>query len=65
MNIKIVVHEAEEGGFWGEAPALPGCASQGDTLEELMANMREAIEGWLAADIPAPRPGERIVEIAV
>lgn len=67
MNIKIVVHQAEEGGFWGEAPALPGCASQGDTLEELMANMREAIEGWLAADVPEPRPGsgERIVEIAV
>lgn len=67
MNIKIVVHEAEEGGFWGEAPALPGCASQGDTLEDLMANMREAIEGWLAADVPEPRPGsgERIVEIAV
>lgn len=52
MNIKIVVHEAEEGGFWGEAPALPGCASQGETLEELMANMREAIEGWMAADRP-------------
>jgi len=49
MNIKIVVHEAAEGGFWGEAPALPGCASQGETLEELMANMREAIEGWMAA----------------
>ncbi len=65
MNIKIVVHEAEEGGFWGEAPALPGCASQGDTLEELMVNMREAIEGWLATDMPQPRPGERIVEIAV
>jgi len=67
MNIKIVVHEAEEGGFWGEAPALPGCASQGDTLDELMANMREAIEGWMAADVPVPSPGsgERVVEIAV
>ena len=67
MKIKIVVHEAEEGGFWGEAPALPGCASQGDTLEELMANMREAIEGWLGADVPTPPPssGQRVVEIAV
>lgn len=53
MNIKIVVHEAE-GGFWAEAPALPGCASQDESLDELMANMREAIEGWLAADVPAP-----------
>ena len=67
MNIKIVVHEAEEGGFWGEAPALPGCASQGETVDELMANMREAIEGWLAADVPPPAPGsrERVLEIAV
>ena len=67
MNIKIVVHEAEEGGFWGEAPALPGCASQGESLDELMANMREAIEGSLATDVPAPRPGsrEQILEIAV
>lgn len=65
MNIKVVVHEAEEGGFWGEAPALPGCASQGETLDELMANMREAIEGWLAVDVPAPGAGERVLEIAV
>lgn len=67
MKIKLVVHEAEEGGFWAEAPALPGCASQGDSLDELMANMREAIEGWLAADIPSPAPGsrDRVLEIAV
>lgn len=67
MNIKIIVHEAEEGGFWAEAPALPGCASQGDSLEELLANMREAIEGCLSIDIPAPvaGSGERVLEIAV
>ena len=67
MNIKIVVHEAEEGGFWSEAPALPGCASQGETLDELMTNMREAIEGWLAAEVPTPRPGsrEQVLEIVV
>ena len=47
MNVKVIVHEAEEGGFWGEVPALPGCASQGETLDELMANIREAIEGCL------------------
>jgi predicted RNase H-like HicB family nuclease len=47
MSVKIVVHEAEEGGFWAEVPALPGCASQGDTMDELLANMREAIQAWL------------------
>jgi predicted RNase H-like HicB family nuclease len=50
MKIKIVVHEAEEGGFWAEVPAIPGCASQGDNIEELMHNLREAIEGCLSAE---------------
>ena len=48
MKIKIVVHEAEEGGFWAEVPAIPGCASQGDSMDELMQDLREAIEGCLA-----------------
>jgi predicted RNA binding protein YcfA (HicA-like mRNA interferase family) len=38
MHIKILVHEAEEGGFWAEVPVLPGCASQGETMDELIAN---------------------------
>ena len=45
MKIKIVVHEAEEGGFWAEVPAIPGCATQGDSMDELMQNLREAVEG--------------------
>ena len=47
MKMKILVHPAEEGGFWAEAPALPGCVSEGDTLEETLTNIREAAEGWL------------------
>ena len=47
MNYKIVIHQEAQGGFWGEVPALPGCVSQGDTLPELKANIREAIEGYL------------------
>jgi predicted RNase H-like HicB family nuclease len=50
MNLKIVVHEAEEGGVWAEVPALPGCASQGETMDELLANLREAIRAWLEAE---------------
>lgn len=50
MEIEIVVHEAEEGGFWAEVPAIPGCATQGDTKVELMQNLREAIEGCLSAE---------------
>jgi predicted RNase H-like HicB family nuclease len=52
MQVKIVVHEAEEGGFWAEVPALPGCASQGETMDELLANIREAIQAWLDAEPP-------------
>jgi predicted RNase H-like HicB family nuclease len=47
MNVKIVVHEAEEGGYWAEVPALPGCVSQGETMDELLANIREAIQARL------------------
>src|SRR6266853_1621198 len=50
MNLKVVIHAAEEGGFWAEVPALPGCVSQGETRAELKANIREAIEGWLMAE---------------
>ncbi len=49
MTIKAVVHPDELGGYWAEVPALPGCMTQGDTLEELELNLREAIEGWLLA----------------
>jgi len=44
MMVKAIVHEAEEGGYWAEVPAIPGCATQGETLEELKRNLHEAIE---------------------
>jgi predicted RNase H-like HicB family nuclease len=43
----VVIHEATEGGFWAEVPALPGCYSQGESVEQLMGNVREAIAGVL------------------
>ena len=67
MKLKVVVHEAEEGGFWAEVPALPGCATQGDTFEELLANLYEAVEGCLSVSIQPEHhtPGQRVIEIAV
>jgi predicted RNase H-like HicB family nuclease len=47
VKIKVIVHEAEEGGYLAEVPATPGCATQGETVEEPLANVREAIEGCL------------------
>jgi len=38
---------AEEGGFWAEVPAIPGCATQGETMDELRLNLHEVIEGCL------------------
>jgi predicted RNase H-like HicB family nuclease len=67
IKIKVIVHEAEEGGFWAEVPAIPGCATEGETFEELLKNLYEAIEGCLSVDIAEPKPGgkERVLEIAI
>jgi predicted RNase H-like HicB family nuclease len=67
MKIKVVVHEAEEGGFWAEVPAIPGCATQGETFEELLQNLYEAIEGCLSVDVETPEADgtQRVLEIAV
>jgi predicted RNase H-like HicB family nuclease len=51
MKLKVVVHEAEEGGYWAEVPAVPGCATQGETFEELLKNLYEAVEGCLSVPI--------------
>jgi predicted RNase H-like HicB family nuclease len=48
MKIHAIVHKAEEGGFWAEVPSIPGCATQGETMDELRSNLREAIEGYLS-----------------
>ena len=47
MDYTILIHQAEEGGFWSEVPALPGCYSQGETIDETMQNTKEAIEAYL------------------
>ncbi|WP_449417187.1 type II toxin-antitoxin system HicB family antitoxin [Phormidium nigroviride] len=67
MKIKIIIHEAEEGGYWAEVPAIPGCATQGETFEELLKNLYEAIEGCLSVDIESieTNEGDRIMEIAI
>ena len=67
MKFKVLVHEAEEGGFWAEVPALPGCVTEGDTWEELMANIRDAIEGWISAEdsLVEPVARDRVIEITL
>ena len=67
MTIRAVVHKAEEGGFWAEVPALPGCATQGETMEELRSNLHEAVELWLEAGSPQETENveDQILEFAV
>ncbi len=67
MTLKAIIHEAEEGGFWAEVPALPGCVTQGESTEEVTANLREAIEGWLSVETPHEEPGtkDRVIELAL
>lgn len=67
MKLKVVVHEAEEGGYWAEVPAIPGCATQGETFDELLSNIYEAVEGCLSVDIQeiAVSGKDKVMEIAV
>ena len=67
MKLKVVVHEAEEGGFWAEVPSIPGCATEGNTFEELLKNLYEAVEGCLSVAIEPEhgQVGDRILEIIV
>jgi predicted RNase H-like HicB family nuclease len=67
MKIKIVVHEAEEGGYWAEVPSIPGCVTQSETMEELTSNIHEAIESCLSVDMKDIKitDKDKIFEIAV
>ncbi|ACK67212.1 protein of unknown function UPF0150 [Rippkaea orientalis PCC 8801] len=67
MKFKVIVHTAEEGGYWAEVPALPGCITEGDTWEELIVNLQDAIQGWLevANNISTQESEDKIIEITV
>ena len=67
MKLNVVIHQADEGGYWAEVPSIPGCATQGDSIEELLKNVREAVEGCLSVDVRDVPISEaaRITEITV
>ena len=67
MKLKVVVHEAEEGGYWAEVPGIPGCATQGETFDELLTNIYEAVEGCLSVDVQDIEVSakSKVMEIAV
>jgi len=67
MKLKVIIHEAEEGGYWAEVPSIAGCATQGDTFDELLSNLYEAVEGCLSVEIKDfdISDNAKILEIAV
>lgn len=67
MKLKVVIHQADEGGFWAEVPAIPGCMTQGETMQELLLNIYDAVEGCLSVDLKTLTIGARdsVMDIAV
>ena len=67
MKIKAITHEADEGGYWAEIPSIPGCATQGDTFEELLTNIYEAVEACLSIGVEKHKINEKgkVMEIIV
>lgn len=67
MKLKAVIHQAEEGGYWAEIPAIPGCATQGESFQELLGNIYEAVEACLSIEIDGHElaEGDQVLEIAV
>ena len=66
MKLKVVIHEANEDGYWAEVPSIPGCATQGDSFEDLLGNLYEAVEGCLSVevqDIPVSET-DRIIQVS-
>lgn len=63
MFFKAIVHDGEQGGYWAEVPALPGCFTEAETKEELLANLKEAINGCLAVLNSREGSSERVSEV--
>ncbi|MBE0537682.1 MAG: type II toxin-antitoxin system HicB family antitoxin [Phycisphaerae bacterium] len=67
MKIKVIIHEADEGGLWAEVPAIPGCMTQGEDMKELIENIYDAVNGCLSIDMKDIVLGDKdeVMELAV
>ena len=67
MKLKVVVHEAEEGEYWAEVPAIPGCATQGESFDDLLKNLYDGVEGCLSVDMKDIQlsANDKVLDIAV
>ena len=64
MKLKTIIHKAEEGGYWAEIPAIPGCVTQGDSFEELLKNIYEAVEACLSVEAELKKPSQVDINIS-
>lgn len=67
MKLKVIIHKAEEGGYWAEVPSIPGCMTQGETMQDLIQNLYDAVEGCLSIDMNNIVLGktDTVMEVAV
>jgi predicted RNase H-like HicB family nuclease len=66
MHVKIVIHKSEQGGYWAEVPAIPGCASEAQSVEEVICQVRAEIEKSLStAPVELCAHGEEVVELVM
>ena len=67
MKLKVIIHEAEEGGYWAEVPAIPGCMTQEQNMQELIENLYDAVEGCLSVDMDKIhlKQNDTVMELAV
>jgi predicted RNase H-like HicB family nuclease len=67
MKLKVIIHRAEEGGFWAEVPSIPGCVTQGESLDELSRNIYETVEGCLSVNLDELIliDSDKVIEIAL
>jgi predicted RNase H-like HicB family nuclease len=67
MKLKVIIHKAKEGGYWAEVPSVPGCATQAETIDELLKNVREAVEACLSVGLKEVRlkKDDQVMEIAI
>ncbi len=61
MQFDIVLHK-EDNGYWAEVPALKGCYTQGETIDEIKENIKEAISAWFSVDLPQ---GDEVISLAL
>ena len=66
MKLKVVIHKADEGGYWAEVPSIPGCVTQAENFESLIPNIYEAVEGCLSVnlDVSSMDKNSKVMELA-